>query len=123
MDEELANLQNDIVAVCTTNMLQKVEAQQKQDSGTMSPSSSSSSSLTTSNLSLVELPTEQKLMEAKQVLDGPNSPQLEVLGEEHRLETSITTTNANISASLPAMAPKVASENTTDTLATDTQQA
>lgn len=119
----MANLQNDIVAVCTTNMLQKVEAQQKQDSGTMSPSSSSSSSLTTSNLSLVELPTEQKLMEAKQVLDGPNSPQLEVLGEEHRLETSITTTNANISASLPAMAPKVASENTTDTLATDTQQA
>ncbi|EPB83038.1 hypothetical protein HMPREF1544_10221 [Mucor circinelloides 1006PhL] len=123
LDEELANLQNDIVAVCTTNMLQKVEAQQKQDSGTMSPSSSSSSSLTTSNLSLVELPTEQRLMEAKQVLDGPNSPQLEVVGEEHRLETSITTTNTNISTSSPAMVPKVASENTTDTLATDTQQA
>ncbi|KAL7323903.1 hypothetical protein PS15p_210493 [Mucor circinelloides] len=123
LDEELANLQNDIVAVCTTNMLQKVEAQQKQDSGTMSPSSSSSSSLTTSNLSLVELPTEQRLMEAKQVLDGPNSPQLEVVGEEHRLETSITTTNANISTSSPAMTSKVASENTTDILTADTQQA
>jgi hypothetical protein len=98
LDEELANLQNDIVAVCTTNMLQKVEAQQKHDSVTMSPSSSSSSSLTTSNLSLVELPSEQRLMAAKQALDGPNSPQLEVMEDEHRLETSnTTTTNTNIS--------------------------
>ncbi|GAN04490.1 hypothetical protein MAM1_0065d03950 [Mucor ambiguus] len=122
LDEELANLQNDIVAVCTTNMLQKVEAQQKQDNVTMSPSSSSSSSLTTSNLSLVELPTEQRLMAAKQVLDGPNSPQLEVVGDEYRLETSISATaNTNINTSSPAVTPPT---NTTDaTLNADTQQA
>ncbi|KAL0143139.1 hypothetical protein V8B55DRAFT_1474661 [Mucor lusitanicus] len=116
LDEELANLQNDIVAVCTTNMLQRVEAQQKQDNITMSPSSSSSSSLTTSNLSLVELPTEQRLMAAKQVLDGPNSPQLEVVGNEHRLETAIST-NTNTT---PAVTPPT---STTDTLDADTQQA
>ncbi|KAI9475518.1 MAG: hypothetical protein EXX96DRAFT_573622 [Benjaminiella poitrasii] len=39
LDEELANLQNDIVAVCTTNMLQKVEMQ-KELSSTVSTLSS-----------------------------------------------------------------------------------
>ncbi|KAI8642699.1 hypothetical protein BD408DRAFT_443243 [Parasitella parasitica] len=114
MDEELANLQNDIVAVCTTNMLQKVEAQQKLDSGvTMSPSSSSSSSLTTSNLSLIDLPSEQTLMAAKQALDELDSPQLKLVGvEEHntsRLETS-TTTNTK--------SPAMSSTNTSQTTAT-----
>lgn len=103
-------------------MLQKVEAQQKQDNITMSPSSSSSSSLTTSNLSLVELPTEQKLMAAKQVLDGPNSPQLEAVGDEHRLETPLTTAinDININTLSPAM---VSPTKTTDALDADTQQA
>ncbi|CEP15772.1 hypothetical protein [Parasitella parasitica] len=113
MDEELANLQNDIVAVCTTNMLQKVEAQQKLDSGiTMSPSSSSSS-LTTSNLSLVDLPSEQTSLAAKQALDEPNSPQLELISVEkhnNRLETSNTTTNLT--------SPAIAPTNTTHTTAT-----
>ncbi|KAG1449913.1 hypothetical protein G6F56_008502 [Rhizopus delemar] len=49
-DEELARLQNDIVAVCTTNMLRKVE-HQKQPS-----SSSSSSTNSTLDIAPVTLP-------------------------------------------------------------------
>lgn len=82
-DEELANLQNDIVAVCTTNMLQKVEAQKRLEEKphldeitTLTPSSSSSSNSSTLDTDVVELPSEEVLMAAKKVLDGPQSPQL-----------------------------------------------
>jgi hypothetical protein len=95
-------------------MLQKVEAQeqestQKQDSiiesnTTLSPSTSSSSSITTSNNSsldnVVELPTREGIMAAKEALDGPESPQLNLV-LEHGLEAApapAPTTDTNATA-------------------------
>ncbi|KAG0880707.1 hypothetical protein G6F15_008351 [Rhizopus arrhizus] len=54
-DEELANLQNDIVAVCTTNMLRKVEQQQQEQQKQSLSSSSSSSSTNTLDIQPVQL--------------------------------------------------------------------
>ncbi|KAI8370912.1 hypothetical protein BD560DRAFT_434745 [Blakeslea trispora] len=76
-DEELANLQNDIVAVCTTNMLRKVEAQESQSEAqqealeqvvideAISPSPSSSSSSSSSNISTLDNHTDLPSTAAK----------------------------------------------------------
>ncbi|KAI8090810.1 hypothetical protein BDF21DRAFT_412217 [Thamnidium elegans] len=81
-DEELANLQNDIVAVCTTNMLQKVEAQklleEKTEITTLSPSSSSSSNSSTLDTAVIELPSNDVFINSKNLLDGLESPQLAI---------------------------------------------
>lgn len=82
MDEELANLQNDIVAVCTTNMLQKVEAQklleEKTEITTLSPSSSSSSNSSTLDTAVIELPSNDAFINSKNLMDGLESPQLAI---------------------------------------------
>ncbi|KAI8097900.1 uncharacterized protein B0P05DRAFT_522536 [Gilbertella persicaria] len=74
-DEDLANLQNDIVAVCTTNMLRKVEAQkhieepqslsvtEEEDNISPSPSSSSSSSNISTLDNHTELPSTDMIKE------------------------------------------------------------
>jgi hypothetical protein len=51
----LANLQNDIVAVCTTNMLRKVEQQQQEQQKQSLSSSSSSSSTNTLDIQPIQL--------------------------------------------------------------------
>ncbi|KAI8978434.1 hypothetical protein BDB01DRAFT_799847 [Pilobolus umbonatus] len=66
-DEELANLQNDIVTVCTTNMLKKIELQKYQEdmieniseSTTLSPSVSTSSSTSTLSISYPNKPMDE----------------------------------------------------------------
>lgn len=64
-------------------MLQKVEAQKRLEEKshldeitTLTPSSSSSSNSSTLDTNVVELPSNEVLMAAKKVLDGPQSPQL-----------------------------------------------
>jgi hypothetical protein len=64
-------------------MLQKVEAQKRLEENleeitTLTPSSSSSSNSSTLDTDVVELPQKDDLMVAKKVLDGPQSPQLNV---------------------------------------------
>lgn len=67
-------------------MLQKVEAQKRleeksimnEEVTTLSPSSSSSSNSSTLDTAVVELPSEDILMAAKKVLDGPQSLQLTI---------------------------------------------
>ncbi|RCI00768.1 hypothetical protein CU097_012597 [Rhizopus azygosporus] len=72
-DEELANLQNDIVAVCTTNMLQKIEQQRQKQ---QTPSASSSSSSSSSSYSDIDLDIQPVKIPSKSVtglLDEPES--------------------------------------------------
>jgi hypothetical protein len=119
MDEELANLQNDIVAVCTTNMLQKVEAQKKSEEEsetvaeeeeeeeimtTLSRSSSSSSSnSSTLETAVVELPNDV-LMAARKVLGGPTSPQLALDNPIPAAETTSTSSNTTSPEATTALA-------------------
>lgn len=63
-DEELANLQNDIVAVCTTNMLQKIEQQRQKQ---QTPSASSSSSSSSSSYSDIDLDIQPVKIPSKSV--------------------------------------------------------
>lgn len=66
-------------------MLKKVEAQKRLEEKpqldeitTLTPSSSSSSNSSTLDTDVVELPSEEVLMAAQKVLDGPQSPQLDL---------------------------------------------
>ncbi|KAI8882530.1 RNI-like protein [Backusella circina FSU 941] len=128
-DEELANLQNDIVAVCTTNMLQKVEAQQKEKDSinqqhenvkneekeskvesnnnnapeSLSPSSSLSSSSTSTSNTLehkeIQMPTKNEFVIATEKINTIITP-LKLEDTPSNNAISTTTTSTSIEVSI-----------------------
>ncbi|KAI8067748.1 hypothetical protein BC940DRAFT_300368 [Gongronella butleri] len=59
-DRDMSDLQNDIVAVCTTNMIQRIEQQQQEQQQQQVPSSSTTS--TSSNIPMDGTPTQDTLL-------------------------------------------------------------